>query len=329
MLSRVADAVYWMSRYVERAENVARFVDVNLNLLLESPSGKAPGWEPLVLTTGDQRWFLEHYGDFGAEAVTRFLTFDREYANSIISSVANARENARTVRDIISREMWQQLNEFYLMVKEASEHPAAVGDMSDFYGRVKLFGIYFEGVTNATLSRGEAWHFSQLGRMIERADKTSRIVDVKYYILLPSVREVGTNVDQLGWAALLSSASALQMYRQRYRVTTPTNVVEFLLLDKDFPRAIRYCVSEAKASLLALTQGSPGTNRTDVERRLGALGRSLESADVEQIFARGLHEYLDGLQTELNEVGGALSRTFFQVGPRSDAAAPAAARVEP
>src|SRR5688572_29271718 len=161
MLSRVADAVYWMSRYVERAENVARFVDVNLSLMLESPAGRLPGWEPLVLTTGDQDWFVQHYGEFSAEAVTAFLTFDRRYPNSIISSIAAARENARTVRDIISREMWQQLNEFYLMVVEASENPSSPGEMSDFYARVKLFGIYFEGVTNATLSRGEAWHFTQ------------------------------------------------------------------------------------------------------------------------------------------------------------------------
>ena len=121
MLSRVADAVYWMSRYVERAENVARFVDVNLSLMLESPAGRLPGWEPLVLTTGDQDWFVQHYGEFSAEAVTAFLTFDRRYPNSIISSIAAARENARTVRDIISREMWQQLND--LIVKDYASVP--------------------------------------------------------------------------------------------------------------------------------------------------------------------------------------------------------------
>ena len=314
MLSRVADAVYWMSRYVERAENVARFVDVNLSLMLESPAGRLPGWEPLVLTTGDQDWFVQHYGEFSAEAVTAFLTFDRRYPNSIISSIAAARENARTVRDIISREMWQQLNEFYLMVVEASENPSSPGEMSDFYARVKLFGIYFEGVTNATLSRGEAWHFSQLGRMIERADKTSRIVDVKYFILLPNVREVGTTLDQLGWDALLSSASALQMYRQRYHVTNPANVAEFLILDPDFPRSIHYCVTEAQANLHGLTGTPLGSHKTEAERLLGRLRASLDYAEIEKIFSKGLHEYLDQLQDDLNEVGTAVEHAFFHAG---------------
>jgi uncharacterized alpha-E superfamily protein len=311
MLSRVADAVYWMSRYVERAENVARFVDVNLHLMLDLPPGQRPNWESLVLTTGDHRWFIERYGDATPEAVTRFLTFDKDYPNSILSSVSHARENARTIREIISREMWQQLNEFYWMVVGASEGAGHPGEMSDFYAKVKLSGIYFEGVTNATLSRGDAWHFANLGRMLERADKTSRIVDVKYFTLLPTVRDVGTTVDQLGWAALLNSASALQMYRQEHHVTTPAQVAQFLILDPDFPRSIHRCVMEAQSSLHALTGTPLGSHRLEAERLIGELRARLDYARIQQIVEGGLHEYLDDLQVSLNDIGATLGRMFF------------------
>src|SRR5689334_16562999 len=188
MLSRVADALYWTSRYVERAENVARFIDVSLNLMLESSAHGERDWASLVHTTGDQEFFEKKYGQATPANVTQFLTFDEEYSSSILSSVSRARENARSVRDIISREMWQELNEFYLMVlqTETARPGAQPEDLIDFCARVKRAGIYFEGVTNATLSRGEAFHFAHLGRMLERADKTSRILDVKYFLLTPA-----------------------------------------------------------------------------------------------------------------------------------------------
>src|SRR5690349_5404132 len=232
MLSRVADALYWTSRYVERAENVARFIDVSLNLMLES-SGHERDWASLVHTTGDQAFFEKKYGQATPENVTQFLTFDDEYPSSILSSVTRARENARSVRDIISREMWQELNEFYLMVVQTARPGVQPEDLIDFCARVKRAGIYFEGVTNATLSRGEAFHFAHLGRMLERADKTSRILDVKYFLLTPEktktqsqsksqvVGAIGSNVDKVGWTTLLNSASALQMYRQVHHVRTP------------------------------------------------------------------------------------------------------------
>jgi uncharacterized alpha-E superfamily protein len=311
VLSRVADAIYWTSRYVERAENVARFVDVNLNLMLELPARRRPGWRPLVMTTGDQDMFDDSYGDPTSDAVAWFLTFDSSYPNSILSSLASARDNARTVRDVISREMWQELNELYLMVKRASRRPFRIGEMGEFYRRVMLAGIHYEGVTNATLSRGEAWSFARLGRLLERADKTSRILDVKYYILLPSADDVGTSIDQVGWGALLSSASALQMYRQHYHVTTPANVSRFLLLDRHFPRAITYCVSEAQLSLHAITGRPLGNCLSEAERLLGRLQANLSFARIEDIMQQGLHEYIDGLQCQLNDAGEAIAVGFF------------------
>jgi uncharacterized alpha-E superfamily protein len=333
MLSRVADALYWTSRYVERAENVARFIDVSLNLMLESSAHGERDWASLVLTTGDQEFFEKKYGTATPANVTQFLTFDEEYPSSIWSSVSRARENARSVRDIISREMWQELNEFYLMVQQAAIPNAQPEDLIDFCARVKRAGIYFEGVTNATLSRGEAFHFAHLGRMLERADKTSRILDVKYFLLSPGQVQsqaqsqsqsagaqtqtqngngVDTNADQLGWTTLLNSASALQMYRQIWHVTTPQSVSEFLLLDRNFPRSILRCVRRAQESLHSVSGAPLGSFESEAERLVGRLRSELEYAKIEEIMEQGLHQYLDGLQGQLNEVGSAVSAQFFE-----------------
>ena len=311
MLSRVADAIYWSSRYVERAENVARFVDVSFGALLETPVAQRTSWEPLVLTTGDQEWFWAHYDAATPEKVAWFLTFDTDYPNSVLSSLKSARENAQTVREVISREMWQQLNATYMMVRDAKREGVPLEEMGALLDQVKVSGIHFEGVTNATLSRGEAWHFSRMGRLLERADKVSRIVDVKYFTLLPSSIEIGTAIDQLGWAALLDSASALQMYRQLYHITTPQNVARFLLLNDAFPRSMLYCIGEVQHSLHAITGTPMHSARLECERLLGQLRAELGYSRVEDIFERGLHETIDALQVRMNHVGQALTQHFF------------------
>jgi uncharacterized alpha-E superfamily protein len=312
MLSRVADAIYWASRYVERAENVARFVNVNLDLMLETPSTQRPSWEPLVLTTGDQDWFNEHYKHPTPESVTHFLSFDKRYPNSVVSAVSLARENARTVREAISREMWQELNDLYLMVKDASRNPGPVEEMAEYFERVKMAGIHYAGVTDATLSHGKAWHFSRLGRLLERADKTSRILDVKYFVLLPSVKDVGSAIDQVGWTALLNSASALQMYRQTEHVISPSQVARFLLLNDEFPRSIRHCVRQSQLSLHELTGTPIGHYSTEAERLLGKLMADLDYTDIDEVMESGLHEYLDQLQTTLNAVSTSVQAGFFE-----------------
>ncbi len=199
MLSRVANSIYWMSRYAERAENVARFLDVNQNMTLGDAS-LGGQWAPMVYTTGDQKLFEEHYGDPSRANVLRFLAFDQENPNSILSCVATARENARTVREVISTPMWEQLNKFHLMVQSASRSPASLHMVQDFCERVRLANHTLIGQTYATMSRGEAWHFSNIGRFLERADKTSRIVDVQYYLLLPDLKDVGSSLDVVRWS---------------------------------------------------------------------------------------------------------------------------------
>ncbi|HTD67583.1 MAG TPA: alpha-E domain-containing protein [Candidatus Limnocylindria bacterium] len=310
MLSRVAESIYWMSRYVERAENVARFIDVNLNMMLDA-SGMDQQWWPLVNTTGDHVDFEKRYGAATQESVIHFLTFDRENPNSMISCLRAARENARSVREIISSEMWLQLNKFYLTVNDAAATGGGMESLHDFYTDAKLSSHLFTGITDATMTHGEAWHFSRLARKLERADKTSRILDVKYFILLRSVADVGTPTDDTQWAAVLRSASAFEMYRKRQGRISPKGIVQFLLLDQKFPRAIHFCLNAARDSLHAISGTPMGSFRNNGEKLLGQLCSELAYASVDEIVNTGLHEYLDALQDRMNLVGDGIFETFF------------------
>ncbi|MEY2410859.1 MAG: hypothetical protein QOF48_3529 [Verrucomicrobiota bacterium] len=309
MLSRVADSIYWMSRYVERAENVARFIDVNFQLMLDAPAGEGPQWLPLVNTTGDHAAFAKRGLKPTEKNVIHFLTFDAENPNSILSCIRAARENARTVREIISPEMWLQLNKFYLMVTAAAK--TSLSNPHEHFSSVKNANHLFNGIAAATMTHGEPWHFFLMGRMLERADKTSRILDVKYFLLLRSAEDVGTPFDDVQWAAVLRSASAFEMYRKRHGRLSPRGVAEFLLLDRLFPRAVHFSLLAARNSLHVISGTPLDTFRHAPEKLLGQLCADFSYAAVDEIIHAGLHEYLDELQTKMNQVGAGIHETFF------------------
>ena len=227
------------------------------------------------------------------------------------ASLRAARENARQVREIISSEMWEQVNRFYLMVSDAARSQQAFNRSHQFFEDVKLNSHLFTGLMEVTMSHGEPWHFARMGRLLERADKTSRILDVKYFILLPKVDYVNTTYDNIQWAAVLKSVSGLEMYRKQYHRINPRSVCEFLIFDRHFPRALRYCLTSAETSLYAITENLAGTVSNAAERRLGRLRADLDYADIQEVFNKGMHEYLDRFQTKVNQIGDALSTVFF------------------
>ena len=315
MLSRVANSIYWMCRYIERAENVARFISVNLNLLLDMPSEKGKHWDPLVMITGDQALFEKKCPDCTQKEVSRFLTFDREYPNSILSCLAAARENGRSIREIISSEMWEHLNNFYLELADNRSPAMAIDDPHRFFKIIQMRSHLFTGLMDSTMSHGEAWNFARIGMMIERADKTSRILDVKYFMLLPQADLVNTSIDNIQWMAVLKSASAFEMFRKEHHHITPRKVAGFLIFDNQFPRSIRHCISKAQICLHRITGSPPGSANTTAERRLGRLKADLEYTDIDEVIDHGMHEYLDGLQIRLNQVDEAIGNTFFNLKP--------------
>lgn len=311
MLSRVADSLYWMCRYIERAENVARFIDVNFHLILDNSRRQDEQWQPLVNITGDYEAFAERYESPSRENVIAFLTFDAANANSIISCVRSARENARTIRDVITSEMWEQLNSFYLLLNDASAPLRAAESPFDFFSHVKLASQTFLGITDMTLTHGEAWNFCRMGRLLERTDKTTRILDVKYFLLQRDFKDSPGGEDSIQWSAVLKSASALEMYRKKHRAFTPGHVVEFLLLEREFPRAALFCLNSADEALHLITSTPRGSFKCPPEKLLGHLCAELSYANVDDILIGGLHGYLDVLQSKLNGIGESIHDTFF------------------
>lgn len=342
LLSRVANSIYWMSRYMERAENIARFIDVNLQLTLEQSVAPDAPWEALVAVTGSAEEFARRYDRANRANVMRYLTLDRDYPSSIVRCVAAARDNARTVRDVIPNEMWQQINAMNIMVNQTADDAIREDRPVGFYRSVKEASLLFAAITDATMSRNPAFEFSKLGRLLERADQTSRVLDVKYFILLPDPSDVGSPTDVVQWAAMLRSVGALQMYRQTHGVITPRNVAEFLMLDADFPRSVTHCLLQTQGCLASIIGpgnsgsfgvgmggsagggGGGGGDRTaPLKRRLGRLCSQLQFAEIDEIIEHGMHEYIDHLQTQLNDVDAAINTAFFEFTPPAEATATA------
>jgi len=314
MLSRVASSVYWMTRYIERAENIARFISVNLNLTLDFPSESSSQWQPIVMTTGDHELFEKKYGsNYSSGNVIHFLALDPEYGNSILSSLRAARENARSVREIISSEMWEQINRYYIELRDAAQTDFPNRNPHKFFKIITMRGHMFTGLLYSTMSHGEAFRFALTGLMLERADKTSRILDVKYFMLLPKGGEVNSPYDSIQWAAVLKSASALEMYRKRFHRIIPRQVCEFLIFDGEFPRSIRYCLKKAEQSLHKISGSPVGTVSNLAERSLGRLCADIDYSDIDEVIDTGMHEYLDGLQVKINTVGAHIHEAFFKV----------------
>lgn len=314
MLSRVAESIYWMSRYLERAENLARLIDVHNHLVLDAPhvDQNVRNWTALVSASGAQEIFRELYEVETREAVVKFLAFDTRHGSSMISCVNSARENARTIREIIAPELWEQINAMYHLLQRYHANPAWDGaERYEFFRQVKMFGLSFGGIVSDTMLHTEGWNWFHLGRMLERGDQTSRILDVKYFMLLPRASDVGSSIDQIHWSGLLKSTSSLECYRSRYGIIDPEKVVGFLLLDREFPRSVRYCIRKADDALRAVLGTFPNHYQNDAEQLLGQLNSDLAYASVESVIKHGLHEFIDKVQLRVNEVGHAIHRAYF------------------
>ena len=314
MLSRVAHSLYWMSRYIERAENLARLLEVNLQFLLDFQAiddGQVKEhWDSIVASSGSGELFAQLYEMADSRSVTAFLAFDLRNPSSILSCVYAARENARMIRDQISLEMWETINELYLFLKTRNSAAVWEEGPNEFFQRIKTHSHGFQGLTEATFSRSEGWEFIQFGKFLERADKTTRILDVKYHILLPSATDVGGAIDTAQWQAVLRSASALEAYRRFYvREILSWKAAEFLIFSDSFPRSLHFCVAQVDEFLrriLGETAARPRTEAARVSRKL--LGE-LQSRTMSDVLRQGLHEFLVEAQKCLDRIGDEVVQT--------------------
>ncbi|MGB1126744.1 MAG: alpha-E domain-containing protein [Opitutales bacterium] len=316
MLSRVADSLYWMSRYIERAENVSRLLDVNLQLLLDFEEMNdlklKEHWEPVIRATGDEALFYELYEQADSSSVTEFLTFNKKNPSSILSCMLAARENASMIRDQLSTEMWQCINQAYLFLKSNNAKQIWDSGPYEFYKQIQDYSHLFMGLTDATFSHTEGFYFMQVGKFLERADKTSRILDIKYHILLPSLEDVGGAVDAVQWSAILRSCSAFEAYHRIYVASVdPLRVADFLIFNDYFPRSIQFCVRELDTNLHRISGCPKGEYSNPAEHASGRMLSELKYNTITDAFNRGLHEYLEAIQQRFVEIGVEVYKTYM------------------
>lgn len=317
MLSRVADSCYWLSRYIERAETNARLLNVNMTVMLDLEDADGDSerehWQPVLASLEDQELFNQLYDRIDGPSVMEFVTFEKKNPNSIVSCIGGARENARTVREQISSEMWEHLNKLYLYLRTPEARADYRNTPHDFYRSIIDGSHLFQGITDATMTHGEGWDFIQAGKFLERADSTSRVLDIKYHILLPQGERVGGSVDLTQWMAVLKSCSALEAYLKiNVGHVTAWEVAEFLILHPTFPRSIRFSIENMDRAIHRISGSGVSSFHNEPERLSGLLRADVAYATIESIFEVGLHEYLDRTQLRLIEIDAKLSKTYCE-----------------
>jgi uncharacterized alpha-E superfamily protein len=310
LLSRYADCLFWLARYMERAENLARILDVNATFSRDSRGGQ--NWRSIVELNSDLETFFALHAEATEATVLDFYVTSRQNPTSLISTIANARENARTLRPVISTEMWAQMNVFHNRIAELDARALEPGNLSALFGSIKEAVQAHTGITDGTLYRDQGWYFYQLGRVVERADQTTRIVDIKYHLLLPSVEDVGSPIDISQWSALLRSAAGYHAFRRLHSAhMTPGRIAGFLLLNPQFPRSVAYCVQQAEQLLIELKSRYALRGGNDAAEELDRLRAVLGTLRIEEILREGLHEFLDLIQRQLTAVTRELGVAFF------------------
>jgi uncharacterized alpha-E superfamily protein len=297
---------------MDRAENTARLLDVTYHMLLEhSAQTYQFRWDALIAITADQESFYRHYSEATPENVCEFLAFREDNQNSIVSCINKVRENARTIRDRISREMWENVNGVYHRMREFQTDTEIRNGPHSFCREIIFASHAFNGVTDSTLPHDEGWHFLQAGRALERAENTARVVDVEYHKLIQASSPVA-QPDNHQWLAVLKSVAAYEIYRRVYRsAIDPAKVAELLILHPQHPRSLRFNVAWLQASLRAISGAAPHSYANEAERLTGKLHDSLVYDRIEDIFSRGLHVFLTDLYKTCGQIGENIARSYF------------------
>ncbi len=314
MLSRVASSLYWMSRYLERAEDMTRALAVNFHTLLDAQQIESEaGWRPLVSMTGDEALYLQHYDVFNAAQVIDFILWNQRNPNAVTWCIAMARENARSVREQISKEMWEYLNRLYFTLKDANRITVSREPL-EFFSQVRDGSQAFQGITNETITHGEAYQFIQLGKHLERGDKTVRIVDTKYQF----IQKISESSEEapLHLMSMLKSCSAFEPFRKACASAIQADlVVEYLLLNREFPRAVAYCLNRSLQAVNLISGADEAAKHLQAlnspQRSLGRLVAELEYLDIQEALCSPLHAYLDHLLYRISRAADDVIATYF------------------
>ena len=315
MLSRTADHLFWMSRYMERAENTARMLNVNYetSLLPQSAEATEQGWRGLLSISELTPAYLQRYKDFNGRDVMDFMVRDENNPSSILACLRAARENARAVRGTLTTEVWETQNQTWLEFNRLLREGAFTRDPGAFFEWVKFRSHLSRGVTVGTMLQDDSLHFLRIGTFLERGDNTARLLDVKFHALAGEYFGNGNpkevhEVDFYHWSAILRSVSGFEIYRKVYRnVIRPELVAELLILRPDMPRSLAACVNELVANLKLVANQQSG----ETLRRAGRLQADLQYGRIDEILATGLHAYLTQFLARVGDLGGGISRDFL------------------
>ena len=331
MLCRVADSLFWMSRYLERADSTVRLVDINLQELMEANIFAEPEmrkyWEPILQSLGDLKLYLESYGDsFTSHEVAEFLTFDTDNPSSVINCVRAARENARMVRDQITNEMWEIINRLYLYLKNQNSRDFWSEGPVQFSATLKEYILLFDGMTESTFLQRVGYEFIKAGKFLERAEKTGRLIDIKHFIQLPEGIERSGVADIKQWSAILNAASAFDAYHQVYvSDVSRIQAIELLLFNSQFPRSMRFSLSRLQQAIHAISGCPLSHYSNEAERRCGRLVSDFSYQKLDDIESNGgLHHFLTNVQRELSAIAIELNRSymFFPIVDPTEPASP-------
>lgn len=309
MLSRTADHLFWLARYIERAENIARLLDITwqTSLAPQTDDSASRNWQAALSCHDQLPLYLKSYGDVSADKVLAYMVFDPQNTSSIYSCLKLARENAHAVRGTLTQEMWETINSTWLEMFNTSRRGLSAEEYSGFFEWVKTRSSLSRGVTFGTMLHDEAFHFIRLGTYIERADNTARLLDVKYYLIAEG-EPVGTATDYYQWGALLRSVSAFELYRRVYRGSvSPDLVADLLITRADMPRSLSACMIEVESMLQKLAN----QHSQETQRLAGQLCAQLRYARIEEILKEGLHPFLEKFQQRIFDLGMRISHDFL------------------
>jgi uncharacterized alpha-E superfamily protein len=311
MLGRSANDLFWMSRYIERAENIARLLEVGyrIALLPREGDGQDNEWCSTLRSAGSEKGYLSKYGAYDTRDVVNYMLFDPDNPSSVYSSLATGRRNARAQRTALTREMWESLNSAWLEFSSMDRTKIGSNELPRLFDWIKERSALFRGTLLNTILRNDTFYFSQLGTFLERADNTARILDVKYYVLLPHNEIVGGEIDSVQWAAILRSVSAHRSYRWVYKDSyKPWQIADYLILNRQMPRSLHSSYEEIVSALdqLGGFYGSSNGCQSLAHETRGLLAEG----DMSAIFQSGLHEFLAEFIARNNRLGNEISRTY-------------------
>lgn len=292
MLGKTAGGLFWMFRYLERSENIARLLEAGFRIALTRADSSDDEWTSLITTSGVRNQYMQRHDDISSSTVIDFLLRDKSNSSSVLSLMDAARNNARLVRTALTREVWEAVNESWLTLNDTLKQPVRERDLPAALGEVRRQSALVRGAMHGTMLRHASYDFARLGTFLERADNTARILDVKYYVLLPSSASVGGSLDNVQWETILRSVSAHRSYHwlNGGEISAPS-IADFLILDRRLPRSLAYCYSEISTNLTYLEREYGET--LDCHAKVRTIAAKLKSGSIEEIFSVGLHEFLD------------------------------------